>query len=184
MSTDSTQILADTQRWLERAVIGLNLCPFAKAVHVKGQIHLVASAGTTDADIFAELDRELADLMRMPSEVRDTTLLIVPQTYAEFLAFHGFVLRCEKRLRRHGMDGHIQLASFHPDFCFADAQPDDIGNFSNRSPYPMLHLLREASITRAVQAHPDPDSIYESNIRRLQQLGVAGWQALNVGRTP
>jgi dGTPase len=177
------RIFADTRRWLDRAVIGLNLCPFAKAVHVKGQVHLAVSEGITEAEIIADLDRELADLMATPSQVRDTTLLILPYLFGEFLAFHAFVLRCEKRLRRQGFEGDIQLASFHPDFCFADAEPDDVANFSNRSPYPMLHLLREASITRAVDAHPAPESIYESNIRRLQQLGADGWRALDVGRS-
>jgi uncharacterized protein len=181
-STSADRVVAHTRRWLERAVIGLNLCPFAKSVHVKGQIHYALSSGTSEAEIFQDLDRELSALVALPADQRDTTLLILPSAFGDFLSFHAFVQRSEKRLRKQGYEGDVQLASFHPDFCFADAEPDDVANFTNRSPYPMLHLLREASITRAVEAHPAPESIYEANIRRLRQLGPQGWYALNTGR--
>ena len=177
------QVIADTRRWLERAVIGLNLCPFAKAVHVKAQVHYAVCLSEAPADILRDLDHELSALVERTASERETTLLMIPRGFADFLEFNAFVARCHRQLRRSGLEGQIQLADFHPDYVFADAEPQDPGNFSNRAPYPTLHLLREDSIARAVEAFPDPEDIYEENIRRLRQLGAAGWHALGVGRT-
>jgi hypothetical protein len=177
------QVIADTQRWLERAVIGLNLCPFAKAVHAKGQVHYAVCLGDTPQDILDALDAELADLAAARPEQRDTTLLMLPNALHDFLAFNDFLGRCEKRIRRMNLEGVIQLAHFHPDYCFADALPQDPANFTNRAPHPTLHLLREDSIERAGAAFPDAASIYEANIRRLRELGEHGWRALGTGRT-
>ena len=171
-------IIAATQQWLERAVIGLNLCPFAKAVHVKRQIRYAVSTSQTPDDLLAELAVELQHLNEADPAQIDTTLLIVPQMLSDFLDFHFFLEEAEVLLKRSGLVGVIQIASFHPRFECAGSAPDDIANYSNRSPYPTLHLLREASIDRAVAAFPDAADIYERNIETLEQLGHTGWQAL------
>jgi hypothetical protein len=176
------QVIAHTRRWLERAVIGLNLCPFAKSVLAKGQVHFAVSLGESPQAILDDFDAELADLAHASPEQRDTTLILLPRAFDDFLAFNDFLARCDKRIRRSGLEGVIQLAHFHPDYCFADLQPEDVANFTNRAPYPTLHLLREDSIARAVAAFPDPASIYDANIRRLRALGADGWHALGTGR--
>lgn len=173
-----------TRAWLERAVIGLNLCPFAKAVHVKGQIHYATSQAASAEELLADLGRELDGLMALDAMVRDTTLLIAPHCLHDFLDFNDFLAEAEDLLHDRGLDGLLQLASFHPQYQFAGTGQDDITNFTNRSPYPMLHLLREDSIERAVQAFPQPEAIYEANMQTLRELGHAGWQALDVGPKP
>ncbi|WP_225781186.1 DUF1415 domain-containing protein [Xenophilus sp. Marseille-Q4582] len=181
MTPLDAQAIADTVRWLERAVIGLNLCPFAKAVHVKGQVHCRVWPGDDADGLMQALLDEAQALRELPADVRDTTLLIAPQALADFLTFHDFTARAERRLRKAGHEGELQLASFHPRFQFAGTEPDDMGNATNQSPYPTLHLLREASIERAVAAVPDAADIYERNIRMLEALGPEGWRALDVG---
>jgi len=171
-------IVTATRRWLERAVIGLNLCPFAKAVHVHGQIRHAVSAATTADELLAELGHELAILEAADPREIDTTLLIHPQAMTDFVEFSIFLRRADAALRRLGHEGRLQLASFHPQYEFADAAPDDVANCTNRSPYPMLHLLREASIDRAVAAYPDAAVIYERNVETLRGLGRAGWERL------
>lgn len=187
-STDPTlspaavaQVLQDTQRWLERAVIGLNLCPFAKAVHVKGQIHCRVWPGDDLDGLMHALLTEAQALRDLPPAQRDTTLLIAPQALADFLDFNDFTARAERRLRKAGHEGELQLASFHPHFQFAGTEPEDMSNATNQAPYPTLHLLREDSIERAVAAVPDAADIYERNIHTLQTLGAEGWRALDVG---
>ena len=183
MNTNSIeQIVGATQRWLERAVIGLNLCPFAKAVHVKGQIRYVVSSPTSPDALLDVLERELTFLREANPAQVDTTLLILPDTLGKFSAFTDFLDLAEVVLRTHQLDGVLQIASFHPDYVFSDAAADDVTNCTNRSPYPMLHLLREASVTRATQAFPDSAQIFERNIDTLKSLGIDGWQALNVGQ--
>lgn len=171
-------VIVVTQRWLERAVIGLNLCPFAKAVHVKRQIRYVVSAAQTPDALLAELAGEMSTLEGTDPALIDTTLLIVPQMFEDFLDFHFFLEEADVLLKRSGLEGVIQIASFHPKFEFAGSEADDIANYSNRSPYPVLHLLREASIGRAVAAFPDAADIYERNIETLERLGHAGWKKL------
>jgi len=181
--TDSTdQIIDATQRWLERAVIGLNLCPFAKAVHVKHQIRYVVSVATTTEAVLDDLERELVFLRDADPGLVDTTLLIAPQVFATFSEFADFLDLAEVVLRTHQLVGVIQIASFHPDYVFADAEVDDVTNCTNRSPYPTLHLLRETSLSRATQAYPDAAAIFERNIETLNSLGSAGWKALNLGK--
>lgn len=175
------QVIADTRRWLERAVIGLNLCPFAKAVHVHEQVHFAVCASAEFADVLQALDDELDALLAVPAAVRDTTLLMLPGGFDEFLLFQQLVEQGERRIVRRGLEGTVQLANFHPAFRFAQAEDDDAANNSNRSPYPTLHLLREDSIDRAVAAMPDAEAIFGANIDRLRQLGPAGWAALGVG---
>jgi hypothetical protein len=175
------QAEADTRRWLERAVIGLNLCPFAKAVHVKGQIHYAVHESDAQAGLMDALLAEAHDLAALDAAVRDTTLLIAPNTLADFLDFNDFTAHAERRLARAGFDGVFQLASFHPQFQFAGTEAGDIGNATNRAPYPTLHLLREESVDRAVDAFPEAEAIYEHNIDTLEALGPEGWAALDVG---
>lgn len=176
-------VIADTRRWLERAVVGLNLCPFAKAVLVKEQVHFAVCASPAFADVLQALEEELDALLAVPAGERDTTLLMLPDGFDDFLLFQQLVAEGERRLARRGVEGVVQLANFHPAFQFTDADEHDPGNYSNRSPYPTLHLLREASIDRAVAAMPDAAAIFGANIERLRQLGPAGWAALHVGRS-
>ena len=175
------RVLADTRRWLERAVIGLNLCPFAKAVHAKHQIHYAVYHQADEAGLLDALLFEAAQLQAHEAAVRDTTLLIAPQALADFLDFNDFTGRAERRLARAGYDGVLQLASFHPKFQFAGSEEGDITNATNRSPYPILHLLREDSVSQAVDAFPDAAEIFERNIETLERLGAEGWAALDVG---
>lgn len=178
--TDPAEIVDATRKWLERAVIGLNLCPFAKAVHVKGQVRYVVSAARTEEALLDDLERELKFLTEADPAVVDTTLLITPDVLADFSDFTRFLDLVEVVLRTHGLTGVLQVASFHPDYVFVDAEPDAVSNFTNRSPYPLLHLLREASLSRATAAFPDAGDIYERNIETLNKLGREGWRALDV----
>lgn len=173
-------VITNTRVWLERAVIGLNLCPFAKGVHVKGQIHYVVSHATDRTELLEALAAELQALDTAAPAVRDTTLLIAPHAMADFLEFNDFLRSANKTLRKLKLDGVLQIASFHPQFQFAGTEPDDIANFTNRGPYPTLHLLREDSIAKAVAAFPEAESIYEKNIETLEQLGHTGWAELGV----
>ncbi len=175
------QAVADTRRWLERAVIGLNLCPFAKAVHVKGQIHYATYLPAEHDDLLDALLAEARQLVALDATERDTTLLIAPNALSDFLDFNDFTARAERRLAKAGFDGVLQLASFHPQFQFGGTEPDDIGNATNRAPYPTLHLLREESVDRAVEAFPDAEEIFGRNIDTLEALGPEGWAALDVG---
>jgi uncharacterized protein len=181
MTYTADAVVGDTRKWLERAVIGLNLCPFAKAVHVKNQVHYAVSAATSSRELLADLAVELDALMACDAAVRETTLLVAPDCLADFLDFNDFLSRAEKLIRKRGLEGVIQLASFHPIYQFAGTEVDDISNCSNRSPHPTLHLLREASIERAVEAYPEAAAIYEANIDKLRSLGAEGWSALDVG---
>lgn len=169
-----------TQHWIEKAVIGLNLCPFAKAVQAKGQIrYAVSTADSTEAllqDLIAELLRlQAAD----PAEI-DTTLLIHPWVLVDFLDYVDFLDIADTTLEALGFAGQFQIASFHPHYRFADTEPDDLGNYTNRSPYPTLHLLREASVERAIASIPDASEIYNRNIDTMRRLGVEGWRELAI----
>lgn len=174
-------VIAATQRWVERAVIGLNLCPFAKGVQARGQVHYAVSRAEDATALLVDLKRAVVDLHACEPDQRDTTLLIAPLVFPDFLDFNDFLDRADRLLRKMRLDGVFQIASFHPQFQFADAAPDDISHFTNRAPYPTLHLLREESMDRAVGAFPDAALIYEHNIQTLRALGHAGWQALDVG---
>ena len=178
------RVLRDMQHWLESAVIGLNLCPFAKSVHVRGQVHWVVSLAPSAQVLEEELARELGDLVASAPAERDTTLLVLARGMEDFFEFNLFLADANRVLKRMGLSGEVQIASFHPAFQFAGTAADDIGNFTNRAPYPTLHLLREASIARAVQVFPQAEMIFGNNIETLQRLGQAGWDKLAVGRTP
>lgn len=170
--------IAETRRWLERAVIGLNLCPFAKAVHTKGQVRYVLSAADTPEALLEQLGAELLSLRDTPADQVDTTLLVHPDALRDFLDYNDFLDGADALVAELGLEGVLQVASFHPQYQFAGTDPDDIGNFTNRSPYPTLHLLREDSVSRAVAAYPDPDAIIDRNIETLRELGPDGWKKL------
>jgi hypothetical protein len=170
--------IAATRRWLERAVIGLNLCPFAKAVHVKRRIRYAVTAATTADELLAELGHEIEVLAQADPEAIETTLLIHPRAMNDFIDFHFFLKEADAALARLGQKGRLQIASFHPDYEFAGSAADDAANCTNRSPHPTLHLLREASIDRAVAAFPEAAVIYERNVATLRALGLEGWRRL------
>jgi hypothetical protein len=171
-------VISATREWLEKAVIGLNLCPFAKAVYVKNQVRFVVSTAQHLDGLLEDLDRELDFLAAANPDEVDTTLLIHPTLLPDFLDFNDFMQLAEAAVDEHDLEGIIQIASFHPHFQFEGTQADDMGNYTNRAPFPTLHLLREASIERAVAAFPEAETIYERNIETLEALGHAGWQAL------
>jgi hypothetical protein len=178
---DADAVIARTRAWIERAVIGLNLCPFAKAVYVKERIRYAVSAADTPEALLADLERELAWLAGTPAEQTDTTLLIHPYVLADFLDYNDFLDVADAAVERLGLAGALQVASFHPRYQFADTKPDDITNFTNRSPWPTLHLLREASVDEAVAAFPEAEEIYLRNMQTLRRLGRKGWDELGVG---
>lgn len=176
------QIIQDTRDWVVKAVIGLNLCPFAKAVHVNERIRYVVSDATEPEALLKDLARELLALNRADPEQVDTTLLIHPGVLTDFLDFNDFLDAADALVEELKLDGILQIADFHPGYQFDGSDPDDISNYSNRSPYPTLHLLREESIARAVESMPDTASIYENNLETLEKLGHAGWAALGLKR--
>lgn len=178
LTTQRDAVIADTVRWLERAVIGLNLCPFAKAVHVKGQIRYSVSVSRSTGALRSELIRELQVLADADASDIDTTLLIHPNVLTDFFDYNDFLQVADAAVAELKLDGVIQVASFHPHYQFAGTEADDIGNCTNRSPYPTLHLLREASVTRAVTAFPEAGDIFEKNIKTMAALGRAGWDKL------
>lgn len=178
MSPSPQQALAETVAWVDRAVIGLNLCPFAKAVQVKNQIRYVVSEATDEEALLAQLREEMDRLVDTdPSEV-DTTLLIHPWVLNDFIDFNDFLGLAEDALEDLGHEGVLQVASFHPQYQFEGTDIDDVSNATNRSPYPTLHLLREESVDRAVAAFPDAAAIFDKNIRTMEELGADGWAEL------
>ncbi|MEO6281528.1 DUF1415 domain-containing protein [Roseateles sp.] len=174
------QVINDTRNWVVKAVIGLNLCPFAKAVHVNERIRYVVSDATDPEALLKDLARELLALNRADPEEVDTTLLIHPGVLADFLDFNDFLDAADALVEELKLDGVLQIADFHPDYQFEGNEPDDIANYTNRSPYPTLHLLREESIERAVESMPDTASIYENNLDTLGKLGHDGWRQLGL----
>ncbi len=174
-------VIADTQAWVQRAVIGLNLCPFAKSVVVKGQVRYVVSHASGAKPLLADLKRELLALAAADPVLLDTTMLMAPDGFADFLDFNELLARTDKLLMDLDLDGVLQIASLHPRYQFADTDPEDITNFTNRAPYPTLHLLREDSVDRAVAAFPNAEAIFETNMQTMHDLGLEGWAALAVG---
>ncbi len=175
-----TPAIAASQAWLERAVIGLNLCPFAKAVQQRQQIRWVESSAADEGGVMAELVRELAQMNELAVDAggADTTLIVIPHLFTDFEDFNDFLGECEDELWVQGFEGVFQLASFHPRYQFAETQAQDPENNTNRAPYPTLHILREASVEAAIDAVPDTDAIFQRNIATMNQLGNAGYAAL------
>jgi hypothetical protein len=182
MSTavSNEEAITATKLWLERAVIGLNLCPFAKGVQVKNQIRYVVSAAQTPEELLRDLLVELEVLAEANPAAIDTTLLIHPHVLTDFLDYNDFLEVVDAALVEVDLDGELQIASMHPQYQFADTEPDDITNYTNRSPYPTLHLLREASIEQAVAAFPDAAQIFDKNIETMRRLGHEGWNKLGL----
>ncbi len=173
-----------TRRWLERVVIGLDLCPFAKGVHRKRQVRFAVSAATTCPQLIDDLRVELWRLRDASASANanagaiDTTLLIHPHVLQDFLEYNDFLDQADDLVRREGLEGVIQIASFHPRYRFAGTMADDMANCTNRSPFPLLHLLREASVSRAVDSHPDVAAISTRNAETIAKLGRKGWERL------
>jgi hypothetical protein len=174
------EVIAATRDWLEKAVIGLNLCPFAKAVYVKEQVRFVVSEAKHFDAFLEDIDREIEFLAAADPQQVDTTLIMHASLLEDFLDFNDFLDLVDDAVTEHGHEGVLQVAAFHPRWQFADTEPDDIGNYTNRAPFPTIHLLREASVTRAVDAFPEAERIYEHNIETLEKLGIAGWRALGL----
>ena len=178
MPTSNESIVAATITWLENIVIGLNLCPFAKAIHAKKQIRFVVSSACQSRELLAELKVELELLVDSDPEQIESTLLIHPGVLNEFMDYNQFLVLCDLAIEELELEGIIQIASFHPHYQFANTEPDDVTNYTNRSPYPTLHLLREDSVRRAIESFPDVEKIYERNIATLNRLGKAKMDAL------
>ncbi|HBD32952.1 MAG TPA: DUF1415 domain-containing protein [Cupriavidus sp.] len=176
-------MIENVRHWLARAVIGLNLCPFAKSVYVKDQVRYVISDATRDEDVLDDLERELRLLETSDPEKIDTILLIVPHALGDFLAYNDFLYFADRLLRSLKLEGTLQIASFHPRYQFEGTEPDDIENYTNRAPYPILHLLREDSIARAAEAFPEAEDIYERNMETMRRLGHAGWLEWMAGKS-
>ncbi len=182
-SAEGVVVVREMRHWVDHAVIGLNLCPFARAVQLQGQVHYAVSAATTADQALADLRRSAQELLALDAQVRDTTLLVFPYCMSDFLQFNSVRQRADKLLRRLALDDALQLASFHPDYVFADANADAPSNCTNRAPYPVWHLLRQDSVERAVQAFGQTARIYERNKRVMEQLGPDGWRHLIVQRS-
>lgn len=182
----SSRVAGRTLAWVEHAVIGLNLCPFAKAPWIKGQVRCVVSASQDPTSLLEELRAELRLLVETDPRKTETTLLVVPDQFAEFDDFNDFLDDADAVVGALNLEGTIQIASFHPRYRFAGTAPGDLDNATNRAPYPTLHLLREDSVERALEAFPEAEALYETNIRTLRELGDSGWAALQerIGHEP
>jgi hypothetical protein len=178
MANKEQQYIQDTQDWLLKAVIGLNLCPFAKAVHIKEQVRYFVSEATSVELLLQDLANELEHLAETSPEKTDTTLLIHPHVLQDFLDYNEFLDLADGLLEELNLDGELQIASFHPHYQFANTEVDDITNFTNRSPYPTLHIIREDSIDKAVEAFPEAEAIFETNMATMEKLGLDGWKKL------
>lgn len=172
------KVVAATHAWLRNAVIGLNLCPFAKLPYAQQRVRLRVSRAQDEDALIADLGEELLALHAADADVCETTLLIHPGVLDDFFEYNDFLEVADALLQELGLEGELQVASFHPDYQFADASAEAIENCTNRSPYPMLHLLREESVQRAVESVADTAEITRRNIATLRALGLAGWRAL------
>lgn len=177
-TSEGDRIIASTRRWLERSVIGLGLCPFAQSVYRSDRVRFRVSEQRSAPALLEELRTELRLLQAENPARCETTLLIHPWVLTDFTQFNAFLALCDATIADIGLEGELQVASFHPFYRFAGTRQDDIENCSNRSPYPMLHILREASIERAVAGGADADEIFQKNIRTLRTLGHEGWRRL------
>ncbi len=178
MNNSMSDPIAATRHWLEAAVIGLNLCPFAKAAYLTQRVHIAVTEAKSPEGLLTALAEELQALVAMEPEERETTLLVLPDALEDFLDYNDFLELADALLEDMDLVGEIQIASFHPQYRFAGTTLHAIENFTNRSPFPMLHLLREESVARAADGYPDVEGIPERNIATLKKLGLSGWQAL------
>lgn len=178
MDNSEQQIKEAVTEWVEKAVIGLNLCPFAKSVHKKNQIRFKISHSQSIVELCGELSHECIQLADADEDLLDTTLLITPQLFEEFVEFNDFLDLADQILITLGLDDELQIASFHPRYQFDGTAADDLSNYTNRAPYPILHLLRQKSLNRAIESYPDTAEIYQRNINRMNKLGLQGWHDL------
>ncbi len=167
-----------TRRWIARAVIGLGLCPFARAAFDAGRVRIVVSDAREPEALARDLETELLLLHATDAQTCETTLLVHPYVLEDFLEYNDFLDVADALLDALDLTDAIQVASFHPQYQFGDAAPGAIENYTNRSPQPMLHLLRQRSVERAVASIEDPAQIYRDNVETLRRLGDAGWDAL------
>jgi hypothetical protein len=175
---DAKNAIARFRCWIERVVIGLNLCPFARKPYEDDRVRYVVSDASEPGLLLADLERELDLLHEAGAGNTETTLLIHPHVLLDFLDYNDFFNVVEELLKQGGYTGEFQVASFHPDYCFAGAEADDAENYTNRSPYPALHILREASIEQALEGFSAPDLIPERNIRTMEKLGAERMRAI------
>lgn len=178
LQPEDAPFIEATRRWVERAVVGLNLCPFARAPWLQQKIRYAVSHARDTDTLLDDLCNELQSLAAADPQDCETTLLVHPHVLGDFLDYNDFLDTADAAVETLGLQGELQVASFHPHYQFADSLPQDIENYSNRSPLPTLHLLREASVERAVEAMADTDEIYRRNLDTLRRLGHPGWQAL------
>ena len=181
---DIDTVSEHTKQWLEKAVIGLNLCPFAKAPHVKNLVRIVVSKARHLDGFLEDLDRELQLLGNTPASELETTLLVHPTLFPDFETFNQMLEIADDAVVENELEGIVQIAPFHPDFQFEGTEADDISNYTNRSPYPTLHLIREDSISKAAEAFPDASAIFDRNIALLEKMGHEGWDKLDIPRCP
>lgn len=179
----SEAIIQNTKEWLEKAVIGLNLCPFAKAAYIKNQIRFVVSEATNEDALLRDLIHEMKHLKETPASTTDTTVLIHSKVLKDFLDYNEFLNVADNALIEMELEGVLQVASFHPKYQFDGTDEDDISNYTNRSPYPILHLLREESVSRAIDSYPNAEGIPEKNIETMTKLGIAGWKKLGISES-
>ncbi|MCB0550108.1 MAG: DUF1415 domain-containing protein [Phaeodactylibacter sp.] len=170
--------IEQTRRWLEKIVVGLNLCPFARLPFSTGRVRYVLYEGADMVALAKLMVQEAQYLSHTPVEEVETTLLILPNALPDFLDYLDFMDEAEWLIRENGLEGVIQVASFHPLYQFAGTESDAPENYTNRSPYPMLHLLREESIEQALEHYKDPEKIPEHNIEKMRELGLQGVRKL------
>ncbi len=171
-------IIRTVNTWLDDVVIGLNLCPFAAKPQRNQQIRIVVSDADSDEKLLEDLLTQFIELDNTPAETLDTTLVVVPNMLGDFYDYNLFIDWIDAVIRQQGWEGVYQVATFHPDYCFADSEPDDAENLTNRSPYPIFHLIREASMERVLKHYPDPEAIPEANMEKVANLSDADRQAL------
>ncbi len=167
-----------TRHWVEKIVVGLNLCPFARLPFTTGRIRYVMYEGADVVQLARLMVEEARYLQRIPALEVETTLLILSNALPDFRDYLDFLEEAEWLIRENGLEGIIQVASFHPHYQFAGTSPEAPENYTNRSPFPMLHLLREESVERALERYIDPEKIPERNIKKMQELGVEGVKKL------
>lgn len=169
-SVHEDKVIADVKQWLRDVVIGLNLCPFASYPTQKNQVRFAVTAATDDDEVLACLEQEMQRLDAVPASEIETTLVIVPAHLQDFFDYNQCLQWAQRTLKRNGWVGVYQLASFHPDYCFWGAEPEDLENLTNRAPYPIIHIIREESLARALAFVEDPEAIPETNKNTVNAL--------------
>lgn len=168
--------LKDVEHWLDELVIGLNLCPFAARPRRQNAIHIEISHAQRNDEIIKQLDTEFCRLSSQASI--ETSLLVLCGYHSDFFTYCDLLYQGERHLQKSGYEGTYQLASFHPEYQFAGTEPDDKENLTNRAPYPILHVLREDSLSRVIDQYPDTHLIPERNIEQMNLLTSADIQRL------